>query len=260
MTSKTITSAANPVVKQIKSLSQKKYRDEEGLFVVEGIRHVQDGIEGGLHLQTLAFSPRAADDALGKIIIAGAKAEKLDVTDDLLSRMTGRENAQSMIGVFRTRDFSLSDVMDGLWVALEDIRDPGNLGTIARTADAAGAAGVILIGQTCDPWSPEAVRATMGSFARMKFISATPAAFANWRPSFKGRVIGTHLKASEDYRKINYTSPLILLMGNEQKGLSDAMTDLCDARVRIPMAATVESLNLAVATGVMLYEAQRHQL
>ena len=152
-TEKTVTSAANPAIKRLKALDLKKYRDEEGVFLVEGHRHIQDGTAGGFTLETLAYSPRAGGDA--KALMQNHNAEYLEITDDLLSRITGRDNAQPMLAVFKQKLETLANIKQGLWVALEGIRDPGNLGTIIRTADAVKAEGIILIGETCDPWSPK---------------------------------------------------------------------------------------------------------
>ena len=256
---KIITSAANPAIKRLRGLDLKKNRDEEGLFLVEGSRHVNEALERGWQLDTLAWSARAGNDP--NIAAAGKmKAQSLEVTDDLLSRITGRDNAQAVIGVFRQRFEKLGAVTAGLWIALEGIRDPGNLGTIIRSADAVQAQGILLLGQTCDPWSLEAVRATMGSFSRVKLAKASLPEFLKWRVTFKGRVVGTHLNTKTDYRKADYALPLLLVMGREQSGLSDEMAKACDTLVKIPMPGGAESLNLAVSTGIMLYEICRSRI
>ncbi len=256
---KTITSAANPAVKRLKALDLKKNRDAEGVFMVEGARHVNEALGAGWQLDTLAFSGRAGDDPA---IAAAAKthAASYEVTDELLSRITGRDNAQPLIGIFRQRWADLKDVQGGLWVALEGIRDPGNLGTILRSADAVKAEGVILVGQTCDAFSPEAVRASMGSFSRVKLAKASLPDVQKWRSGWKGRVVGTHLDTKTDYRKADYALPLLLVMGSEQAGLSPEMARLCDTLVKIPMPGGAESLNLAVSTGIMLYEICRSRI
>jgi TrmH family RNA methyltransferase len=256
---KTITSAANPAIKRLKALEMKKNRDEEGVFVVEGARHVNEALGAGWHIDTLAFSPRAGNDP-AIAATRKAKGHCLEVTDDLLSRITGRDNTQAVIGVFRQRWEPLPEVKAGLWVGLEGIRDPGNLGTIIRSADAVRADGVLLIGQTCDAWSPEAVRATMGSFARVKLARASVEDLLKWRQGWKGRIIGTHLNTEVDYRKANYALPLLLVMGSEKSGLSPEMAKLCDTLVKIPMPGGAESLNLAVSAGIMLYEVCRSRI
>jgi TrmH family RNA methyltransferase len=140
-------------------------------------------------------------------------------------------------------------------VALESVRDPGNLGSIVRTADAAGAGGVILVGETCDPYSVEAVRATMGSIFATPLYRATVDEFIAWRARWPGSVVGTLLTAACDYRAADYGRPCLILMGPEQAGLSPALATICDLNVKIPMRGRADSLNLAVATGIMIYAA-----
>lgn len=262
---KSISSTSNPIVKKLRSLNVKKYRDEEGLFLVEGTRHVMDALDNGWSPSIIASSVRACQDPLAKKIIAAGKksALLLDVTDDILAHISQRENAQSLIAAFKPRHASLKDINQSpaLWLGLEGIRDPGNLGTIIRTADAAGVSGIILIGLTCDPWSPEVVRATMGSFARVPLIQAREKEFISWRKTFSGRVVGTHLsKSAVDYRQVPAGLPLLLLMGSETGGLSAEIAADCHLLAKIPMAGGAESLNLAVSTGIMLYELRRKDL
>jgi TrmH family RNA methyltransferase len=140
-------------------------------------------------------------------------------------------------------------------VALQQVRDPGNLGTIVRTADAAGCGGVILVGECCDPYSVEAVRATMGSIFAVPLTRATEAEFADWRQGWRGSVVGTLLSAAVDHRAADYRKPAMVLMGNEQQGLPPEMAGLCDVTVKIPMRGRADSLNLSVATGIMIYAA-----
>ena len=151
--------------------------------------------------------------------------------------------------------------MGETWVALDRVRDPGNLGTIIRTADAAGASGVILIGETTDPFALETVRATMGSVFSLPVARATAAEFLKWQKTAGANVVATHLKGAIDYRTADYKSkPVVLLMGNEQAGLPDELADAAAVKVRIPQQGKADSLNLAVATAVMLFEARRHLL
>lgn len=258
MTQSIITSTANPIIKRIRALGVKKYRDEDGLFIVEGLRHVGDALANGWEVNTLVFSNKARPQA--QEIIGKYKVKALEVTDDILANITQRDNAQPLLGVFKQRMQNIDSVKDGLWLGLEEIRDPGNLGTIIRTADAVAVKGIILIGNCCDPWSPEVIRATMGSFARIPLVRVTQAEFIKWRKSYKGQVIGTHLhQKSVDYRKTNTKLPLLLLMGSESTGLSPDIAAVCDTLVKIPMTGGTESLNLAVSTGIMLYEICRER-
>jgi RNA methyltransferase, TrmH family len=261
--SRIITSPANPVIKSIKALEMRKRREEEKLFIAEGMRHVREAVDTGWQVRTLVYQADIAARPAARDLIALCRKQGalcLEVTPQVLEKLTHRDNAETIVGVIEQRWQTLGDVsktQDGLWVGLEEIRDPGNLGTILRTADSVGAAGVVLVGATCDPYSVEAIRASMGSFARVQLVRATGPEFLAWKQTAKIRMIGTHLKTDHDFKNVPYTKPLLLMMGNEQAGLSPAMTAACDQLVKIPMRGGADSLNLAIATGLMLFEAVR---
>jgi TrmH family RNA methyltransferase len=139
------------------------------------------------------------------------------------------------------------------WVAMQAVRDPGNLGTVIRTADAAGCGGVILVGDCVDPYSVEGVRATMGSIFAVKIAKASIQEFLAWREEWPGSVIGTLLTATVDHKSADYVKPSLILMGNEQQGLPPELAAACDVNVKIPMRGRADSLNLSVATGIMIY-------
>ena len=252
---KAITSPSNPVIKFMASIAMKKYRDEEKLFMVESLRDVSSAAEHGFRLRYLAYDPSTASTAGIERLrsLAPENAEGYTLTKELLGKITHRDNPQNVVGLFEQKLQPLDAITANTWVVLEGIRDPGNLGTIIRTVDAVGAGGVILVGETCDPWSPETIRATMGSFAHVGIARVSLDEFLNWRPRFKGVMTGTHLHTSTDYRDADYAADMLLAMGSEQSGLSDRLKDACDRLVKIPMAGKAESLNLAVSTGVMLY-------
>ena len=161
-----------------------------------------------------------------------------------------------MLGVFE-QVFTPLDAIDPesapAWIALEQVRDPGNLGTIIRTADSAGCGGVILIDDCVDPFSTEAVRATMGSVFAVAIVRTTSDAFLDWRAGWPGSVIGTRLDATHGYRDAPVQHPALIMMGNEQAGLTDRLAAACDVNVKIPMRGRADSLNLAIATGIMAY-------
>lgn len=255
---KTITSFSNPFIKMLRGLDLKKNRDEMGVFMAEGLRHVREAIACGWPVRTIVFQAddrqRAAIEALQHDL---PQAEFVEVTRDILAKITHRENTETIVALIDQVWSELDIVKDGVWVVLDEVRDPGNLGTIVRTVDAVQARGVVLVGACCDPFSSEAVRASMGSFARLKLVRTPHESFLRWRKSWPHRVVGTHLKGAVDYRTGNYTQPLLLMMGNEQKGLRDEMTEACTQLVKMPMRGGADSLNLAVATGIMLYEINR---
>lgn len=258
MNVKQISSLTNETVKEIRALHLRKYREKSGLFLAEGLKIILSAVEQGHKIKSLLYENKMAGHAHMPRLLQGLlpEGECLEVTAAILEKISARDNPQSVVAVFYENYAPLQKVRDGLWVALEEVHDPGNLGTIMRTCDAVGAEGVILIGKTCDAFSLESVRATMGSIFNQKIVRADLSEFLQWRDGYRGAVIGTHLKATDDYAALSYKKPMILAMGSEQKGMSDAMTSVCDALVKIPMRGHADSLNLAVATGVMLYKIQ----
>ncbi|MER9626214.1 RNA methyltransferase [Mesorhizobium sp. M0296] len=264
---KEVTSLANPLVKDIKALALKKFRDQQNAFMAEGLKLVIDALDLGWSIRTLVFAKAgrgntAVEKIAARTVAAGGTV--LEVSEKVLVAITRRDNPQMVVGVFSQKFLPLKDIRarDGdVWVALDRVRDPGNLGTVIRTVDAVGARGVILVGETTDPFSVETVRATMGSIFAVPVAKASPEAFLAWRASFPGLVAGTHLKGAVDYRSVDFSKgPVLLMMGNEQQGLPDELAASCDKLLRIPQAGRADSLNLAVATGVMLFEIRRGAL
>jgi len=264
---KEVTSLANPIIKDIKALANKKERDETRSFIAEGLKLVIDALDLGWTIKTLVYAKAAkgktqVEQVALKTVATGGLV--LEVSEKVLSAITRRDNPQMVIGVFEQRYANLRDVKPALgetYVALDRVRDPGNLGTIIRTADAAGASGVILIGETTDPFSLETVRATMGSVFAMPLMRATVAEFVKWQKAAGVQLAATHLAGAVDYRTIDYRKkPVVLLMGNEQAGLPEELAREATALARIPQQGRADSLNLAIATGIMLFEARRHLL
>ncbi len=264
---KEVTSLANPIVKDIKALALKKFRDEQRAFMAEGLKLVIDALDLGWSIRTLVFAKAGlgnpvVEKAAARTVAAGGLV--LEVSEKVLSAITRRDNPQMVVGVFDQKYLPLNDIRptgNDVWVALDRVRDPGNLGTVIRTIDAVGAKGLILVGETTDPFSLETVRATMGSVFAVPIARATGEQFLAWRKGFPGLVAGTHLKGAVDYRSVDFGGkPTLLLMGNEQQGLPDDLAASCDRLLRIPQAGRADSLNLAVATGVMLFEVRRAAL
>ena len=169
-----------------------------------------------------------------------------------------------MLGVFAQRWVDPPDASAvkpaACWLALEEIRDPGNLGTILRTVDAFGGSGVILIGPCVDAYSREAVRATMGSIFAVPLVRMTREAFAAWASGWPGDIIGTHLDATLDVRAVQAKGPALVLMGSEGPGLLPELAALCTQRVKIPMSGRLDSLNLSIATAITLFELRKRWL
>jgi len=259
--SRAITSLANPTVKAARALHMRKAREESGQFLAEGLKIVTEAVELGHAPRMLLYSAEAIAHPLARQARAATEAaggEAIEVNRDILSKISRRDNPQTVLAVF-DQAFAPLGALDPAaapcWVALEAVRDPGNLGTIVRTADAAGCGGVILVGDCCDPYSVEAVRATMGSVFAVKIAKASVPEFLAWRAAWPGSVVGTLLSAATDFRAATYAPPSLILMGNEQAGLTPELAAACDVTVKIPMRGRADSLNLAVATGVMIYAA-----
>jgi TrmH family RNA methyltransferase len=257
--SRAITSLANPTVKAARALHMRKAREASGQFLAEGLKIVTEAVELGRAPRTLLYSADVAGHPLLRRAIGAAEAaggEAIEVSREILGKISRRDNPQTVLAVFDQAFVELNAFEPQTarcWVALQEVRDPGNLGTVIRTADAAGCGGVILVGDCCDPYSVEAVRATMGSAFAVKIAKATARDFLAWRRAWPGQVVGAMLTATTDFRAAVYAPPTLLLMGNEQAGLPPELADICDVTVKIPMRGRADSLNLAVATGIMIY-------
>lgn len=256
-----VTSLQNEQVKFIRSLDMRKVRRETGLFSVEGAALIVAARDSGWLPRTLIYAAGEKQRPIvGGLVewALAAGADCLEVTEAIIAKLASKENPQNVMAVFEQRwaspPVAAAAPADGAWLALEQVRDPGNLGTIIRTADAVGVGGIMLIGASCDPYSPEAARATMGSIFSVPVARLDQPSFLQWLASWPGDVVGTHLSATDDFRKVAYRSPTLLVMGSEGVGLSPELTATCTRLVKIPMAGRLDSLNLAVATALALYQ------
>jgi TrmH family RNA methyltransferase len=253
-----ITAFSNPLVKQARGLRDKKNRRAEGLFLAEGLRILTEARQAGVLPERLFFSD--SSHPLLRELIAGVEAaggEAVETTPDILHKISGKDNPQAVLGVYRQFDTGLAAIDRAaapLWIVAQALRDPGNLGTILRTGDAVGAGGLILVDDCADPFSVEAVRASMGALFTQKIAAARWDEFVTWLRSGPAQLIGTSLNAVQDYQQPSYAKPAFILVGNEQAGLPEAHEKECDVLVKMPMLGKADSLNAAVATAVMAYE------
>jgi RNA methyltransferase, TrmH family len=238
-----ITSQQNHHVKLVKSLEDKKARREHGLFVAEGLNMLERAAACGWEPELyLATKPEWIWDAHKPLL----------VSDKVMSTLSALNNPHEVLATFKQR-WQPRPGKDGLWLALEDIRDPGNLGTIIRTADAAGADGIILVGDCCDPYAPECVRASTGSIFAMPLVKMPTPQFVEFLSGWSGESVGTSMSAKVSYRR-ECKRPALLVMGSESRGLTTPISAACKSLVSIPMREGVESLNVATATALMLYQ------
>jgi TrmH family RNA methyltransferase len=258
---RTITSLTNDRIKAIRALEMRKVRKETGLFVAEGTALLVTARDNGFVPETLVYRAGSAASGIAHGLVThalDAGAEVLEVSGAVLAKLASIDNPQTLLGVFRQRFVAPPDPKrlndSETWLALEEIRDPGNLGTIIRTADATGCSGVILAGTTCDPYAPECIRATMGSIFAVPIAKMARSDFLALAQSWSGEVVGTHLRGSDDFRSVRYREPQLIVMGGEGPGLTDELAAACSKLVKIPMSGNLDSLNLAVATALMLYQ------
>ena len=255
-----VTAFSNPTVKRLRSLRDKKARRSEGLFLAEGLRIIAEARDSGRLPEIIAFSAEGAKHPLAAEIIAAAEAagaEAIETSADILSKMSGKDNPQMLLGAYRQPDASLERIDRSkapLWLCAQALRDPGNIGTILRTGDAVGAGGLVLIDDSADPFSVEAVRASMGAVFTQDIAVTRWPEFIAWLRSGEGQLVGTSLKASHDYLEAEYRQPCFLLIGNEQQGLPGDYEAECDLLVKIPMAGRADSLNAAMAAAVMAFQ------
>lgn len=254
-----ITAFSNPLVKQVRSLRDKKHRRAEGLFIAEGLRILTEAREAARLPRILFFGAGTAHPLLAELIeeVEAGGGEAIATNADILHKLSGKDNPQTVLGVFEQFDTSLGLVDRSsapLWVVAQALRDPGNLGTMLRTGDAVGAGGLILVDDCVDPFSVEAVRASMGALFTQRVAAARWEAFVAWLRAGEGTLIGTSLAATLDYQEPRYAKPAFILVGNEAQGLPPACEAECDLLVKIPMLGKADSLNAAVATAVMAYE------
>jgi len=254
-----ITSPSNPLIKEIRKLRNRKERENSGTFYVEGIRAVGEALRTGQQVVYIIYCPELLESDFGNQLVSDLPdgfEGLIEVTAEVFDSFSLKEGPQGLAAVVRQAWASLSDVTAdrGIWVALESIQDPGNLGTILRSLDAAGGNGAILLGQSTDPYHPSAVRASTGAVFSQKLIRTDLHSFQEWKSATGYPVIGTFCGDVKPYRDYNYPQDMIVMMGSEQKGLQEIHLKLCDDLVTIPMNGSVDSLNVSVAASIILFE------
>ena len=259
-----ISSRANERVKQIRALQDRKARDQSGTFFAEGARVLRAALETEAVIEQVVVCEErlGPEEAAVANEIAARGVSVLEVTGPVFDALSFREEGQSVGAIVQQRwePLTLETRGERSWVALHDIGHPGNLGTIIRTNDAIGGDGVILSGRTTDPYHPIAVRGSLAAVFTQRIVRASPADLARWSRDSGCLVIGTSPDGDVDFREPDYASrPVLLIGGNERTGINKEQIALCDAVVRIPMLGYVESLNLSIATALVLYEIQRQR-
>lgn len=261
-----ITSAQNRIIKDIKALSKKKDRVKSGLFIAEGLRFVESAIEAGAHIEYIVYSTSVFRTTEGKILIdellRHAEINVVEVDEKLMAELSDTQSPQGILAIVHQPKSTWSDLIKdkGLIVILDRIQDPGNLGTILRTSDAAGATGLVLLKGTVDLYNPKVLRSTMGSIFSIPVIEGVEWDEACSKLKESGFVIAaTALENSVEYDSVDYRGATALVIGNEANGISDAIFTDADFRVKIPIVGSAESLNAGVAASIMVYEVLRQR-
>lgn len=254
-----ITSTSNPHIKDIRHLRDRKYRKKCGLFYVEGIRLVTEAVNQKDNLQEIIYSFDLSRSQHSEDLIQNARNENISITevsDEVFRSLSNKDGPQGLAAVVKQRwtELKPEEKLCGVWTALYEIADPGNLGTILRTSDGTGGKGIILIGDSTDPFDPTSVRASMGAIFTQNIIKTNMDSFLSWEATSNCQVIGTSDHVKMDYKEFKYSSNTLLLMGSERQGIPSELEEICTEVVSIPMKGKCDSLNLAVATSIMLYE------
>jgi TrmH family RNA methyltransferase len=259
-----VTSASNTTLKRLRSLREKKYRRAEGLFLAEGLRICTEALDSGWTPAILVFAQGKGDHPLVRRLVQatlGTGGQVIETGADLLAGITGKDNPQAVAAAYRPRPLSLDDLVPGArTLVAERLRDPGNLGTLLRSCDATATTALILLDDSADPTSVEAVRASMGAYFTVPTVSATTPEFLAWRARHGANLVGAALDPrATDYRSARYRSPCLLLVGNEAQGLPKPLIAACDELVTMPMRGRADSLNVAMAGTLLLYAALHRQ-
>jgi len=253
-----LTSFHNPLVKKIRALKGSKGRAENGSFLVEGLRHVGSALEAGWDVETLLYAPDLLSGEFAATLLDDARRGGLilqPVSAKVMESLAEKDNPQGILAVVGQRNLSLNDLREiHTGVALVSPQDPGNVGTILRTIDAVGADALFLLDGGVDLYHPTCVRASMGTIFWKPVVRTSFNEFLDWGRKKGFRLVGTSAHAQKDYRETSLDdSPWVLLLGSEQKGLSDEQMAACDVTLSMPMRGKVSSLNLSVAAGILLY-------
>ena len=251
---KELSSVSNPIVKAAAELKQKKYRTEQQAFLVEGMRSVEEAVNCGIVKQLFVLKGTKTASARQAAIIAAAAAEGVElyeVTEPVMKKIADTETPQALTAV----------VAGGIVLVLDRIGDPGNLGTMIRTADAAGISGVVLLAGCTDIFAPKAVRSTMGSLLHIPVAEGIcEADFISWARKNGYEITVTCLENADSLYQTDLQGPVAVVVGSEAEGVSDGLLEAAVKKVFIPMEGQAESLNAAVAAGIVMFECLRQRL
>jgi TrmH family RNA methyltransferase len=256
---KLISSKSNHYIKFLRQLRQRKERERSGKFYIEGLRLIGEALRTDFPLESIIFSSDLLTSDFGWKSIEDGKKKGIDiieVTKDVFQAFALKEGPQGIaaVGFQRWIDINTLRQLEGLWVALDNVQDPGNLGAIMRSLDGTGGKGLILLGNSTDAYHPTSVRSSTGALFSLSIGKTGLREFREWKTKEGVSFVGTVCGEVINYRKYNFPQDMILLMGSEQKGLRKELIEMCEGLVTIPMTGSVDSLNLACAASIVFFE------
>jgi RNA methyltransferase, TrmH family len=255
-----VSNARDPRFLALRSLQIHQGRSRTGLYIIEGIRHLARAVEHNAPIESVFVDPSVLSSPFGQKLARRLRKRGIPgirFSHQLYRDLTLAAEPQGIGAVLRqqwTLVANLKPEQNSLWLAVEFIESPGNLGTMIRTAEAAGATGMFVLSPDCDPYDPAAVRATMGSLFSQRLLRCSPREFGDWAKSNAVAVVASSPAGLMDFKSLRYRFPAVLLIGSEKRGLSDQLLETAEFVVRIPMRGGCDSINAAVASGVLLFE------
>lgn len=258
-----ITSKDNEIIKEIRKLKEKKYRDISGEYIIEGIKLIEEAINEGAKISKIVVCEDCVKDGSieQNLLYEIAKYDCIYVSEKVFGVLTDVKTPQGILAIIKKKcNEDEIDFKEDIIIALDGVQDPGNLGTILRTLDSAGLKQIILSKNSADPYNPKVVRSTMGAIFRINIIETEDfIKELTQMKKHKFKIVATSLEESESIYNIDYDKKVIVI-GNEANGVSKEVLDLADGKVKIPMLGKTESLNAAVATGIIVYEYVRRKI
>ena len=254
-----ISSTSNQYIKSIRKLSNRKERDRSGKFYIEGLRLIGEALRTDFPLESILYSSDLLTSGFGKNAIEEGEKKGIDiieVTKEVFQTFALKDRPQGLAAIGFQKIVNIKELYNtkGLWIVLDKVQDPGNLGTIMRSLDGAGGKGLVLLETTTDAYHPTSVRSSTGALFSLKIAKMSLTDFCEWNNRENLHIIGTICGEAENYRKYNYPQDMILLMGSEQKGLGKELFAMCEGLVNIPIVGSDDSLNLACAASIILFE------
>src|SRR5215211_4614596 len=258
-----ITSLSNPLIKQARALHQKKARLETGTFLVEGIHHVGEAMEAGWEVESILYAPELLASTFARDLITRLGAKPQPVSASVMESLADKDNPQGILAIVRQKQTRIEELKQSGALGGQKIRraaalvapqDPGNVGTILRTLDAVGADALFLLDGGVELYHPTVVRSSMGTIFWKPIYQTSFHELVEWARLGNVQLIGTSAHGDVEYQTFVPNLQWVLVLGNEQKGLSPEQVKACDVTVSLPMKGRVSSLNLSVAAGVLLYQ------